>query len=132
MGGFFSASSRSRSTADSSRQTLQAGDNSNVQLVRGGGKKSTTLGAGAIQVRGGDVIVTQTDGGLVAAAQAAIEAVVKSQADTTSAAIGSLGKLGETRVTGGENLALEGVSKNTLYIVGGVVAVIVAIFFLKR
>lgn len=130
--GFFSAESRSRSTADSSRQTLQAGDNSNVQLVRGGGKGSNTLGAGAIQVRGGDVFVTQTDGGLVAAAQAAIEAVVKSQADTTSAAIGSLGKLGETRVTGGENLALETTSKNTLYLVLGVVAVVLGLFFFRR
>lgn len=59
--GFFSAESKSTSTADSSRQTLQAGDNSSVILIRGGGKGSTTVMGDFFKItKGGSINLTQT------------------------------------------------------------------------
>lgn len=59
--GFFSASSESKSTSDSSTQTLQAGDNSSVILIRGGGKGSTTVMGDFFKItKGGSINLTQT------------------------------------------------------------------------
>lgn len=135
----FGVSSKSRSSSDSSSQTLTAGDNSLLSTVKTG-KKSTVLGAGATLNKFGknaDVTINQTDGGAlalaqdaIANAQKAIESTVKTQADNTAAALGSLGKLGETRVTGGENLAEQ--SNRTLYVVLGVAVVAIVAFLWKR
>lgn len=134
MANLFSASSASKSTSDSSTQTQTAGDASTLATIKSG-QRSTNVGPGASLFkigRGASVTFESTDHGAVAAAQAAIQNAVRQQADTTAAALSSIGGLAETRLTGGENLTTEGNTKAVIAIaaIAGVVALL--FLFFKR
>lgn len=101
--GAFGTDSKSSSSSDSSRQTGQAGDSSIVQ-VRNTKGKGSVAGDKWVIGRGATVTFSNTDGGAIEAAQKSIERIVNAQADNTAAALGALGRLGETTATGGDNL----------------------------
>lgn len=132
-GGFFSASSASKSSSDSSQQSAQAGDYSLVSTTKSG-QKSTNIGAGATLFKigkGAHVTFESTDQGAIAAAQASIDRLVRAQADTTAAALGSVGNIAETRLTDGGNVVAGSVEKIALG-VAAVAALFALLWFFKK
>lgn len=131
--GLFDVSSQSKSTSDSSTKTQTAGDNviqSNVQT----GKGSKVVAPGASQYnlgKGATLNITETDNGAIAAATGLIDKLVKSQADNTAAALGSVGHLAETRITDGANLTTKS-NTITIAVIAAVAGLVALVFIFKR
>jgi hypothetical protein len=124
----------SESKTSSRTQTI-----SGPQTATGGSLNIATQGRGELQIGGlsfdnlknSQVTINATDQGAIAAASAALEKAVNAQANTTAAALSSLGNLTETRITDGANISADvtksGFTMLTIVAIGAVI-----LFFLLR
>jgi hypothetical protein len=142
-------SSDSHSTVRQPQVTGQptASGGSNAQQIQLGGR-ARSVGQGSISLEPGasvggftlgqshnrDVTITTntTDNGALAMAADLIQKTVTSQADTTTAALGSLGKLSETRETGGGNVIADVATKGFAALAFAVVASLAIFLILRR
>ena len=142
---YFGGSSRSSSRRQEQTGPVTAAEGSRAASMQTGGR-SQLAAEGAINLargsnlggytfgnigQGATITLTQSDNGAVAAAQALIERVVNHQANTTAAALSSLGGLTETRITDGGNLAAKSstVAVIAVAVVGGLLA---AAFYFRK
>lgn len=107
--------------------------NAALNLESGAALGGASLGNAKI-AKGATVTITNTTSDNGAAAQAAdlIQKAVTSQADTTAAALGSLGKLSETRETGGGNVIADVATKGFLALAGAIVIGIAIVLIARK
>jgi hypothetical protein len=146
--GPFSSDSKSKVNSAQVTGPVTASQGTAQEILQGGKSKNVSQGGinldsganvggpslGNAKISGSSTVTisnTTTDNGSLALASDLIQKAVTSQADTTAAALGSLGKLSETRETGGGNVIASVASKGILA-AAAIVAAIALVLILRR
>lgn len=133
MGGFFSASSTSRSSpvVNNPVNNSDAGSVSASAYISGKGNKTVALPGGINIGRGARLNLTTTDGGAALAGLDALSDAVKTQAGLTRQAIEGFNGLAETKISDGANIT-SSTTKVGLYVIGGIAAVVLGFLLFRR